>query len=297
MRGYTHALSGASGWLAVTSPSLVGLGWHETSPSIALAGTVLCAGAAMLPDMDHPSGTIAWSLPSVKIGGMTVIPSPTRLVCAGVAAVSGGHRHGTHCFVGMGVFTGLAWLATLWTVTIHGRSIALGCGLIAVLLVAFASKSLGLSGRIARAGRSTGLMGATVAKVLRSWVGSWVLALSTAGTVTWMLEYRWEWLPLAVAIGCFLHCAGDSLTPQGVPWLWPLNPKPPKLLRKAPVIGWLVNLAWQSNGYFRLPLIGKTDTAEDRNPREMLLAAVFVCHIFYLLAYQVGLMTGRYVLP
>jgi membrane-bound metal-dependent hydrolase YbcI (DUF457 family) len=48
-----------------------------------------------------------------------------------------------------------------------------------------------------------------------------VPALATAAAVRW-LPGPWPWLPLAVTAGCWLHLAGDLLTPRGCPLLWPL---------------------------------------------------------------------------
>jgi hypothetical protein len=48
-----------------------------------------------------------------------------------------------------------------------------------------------------------------------------VAALATAAAARW-LEGLWPWLPLAVTAGCWLHLAGDLLTPKGCPLLWPL---------------------------------------------------------------------------
>lgn len=89
MMGRSHALSGVTVWLGVTP--LLGLGVREI-----VAGTVVTAGAAMLPDLDHPSSSIAHSWGPL-----------TRALAHVVAWVSGGHRHGTHGFL----FIALSWFA------------------------------------------------------------------------------------------------------------------------------------------------------------------------------------------
>src|SRR5579859_3401709 len=101
MMGPHHAACGAAAWVAVTTrlhadlapvtqalglgPFAFDVGWplvHAT-PLGVVAGALVTAGAALLPDADHPSATIAHSLPPVS-----------RALCAGIGAVSGGHRNG-----------------------------------------------------------------------------------------------------------------------------------------------------------------------------------------------------------
>lgn len=86
MMGRTHALSGALAMLAA-APAV-----HAIAPGLAPAGpvelaaaTVACAGAALLPDLDHPSSTVARSL-----------GWPTVLLARAVAWAARGHRQATH---------------------------------------------------------------------------------------------------------------------------------------------------------------------------------------------------------
>lgn len=268
MRGYNHALSGAAGWLALTSTSSLALGLTPFSAEVTLAGAVLCAGAALVPDIDHRQGTIAHSLPPL-----------TTLAAAAVEEVSGGHRHATHSLLGLAVFTALAQASTLWMMDIASRTVAVGAGLLAVLLVAFASKALGLSSLLA----PRGLTGS----VMRSAIGPWMVSLLTAGAVTWFLDYRWDWLPYCMALGVALHLVGDSLTKEGVPWLWPLNPKPPLWLLRVPIVGAGVRRIWHPNGYMGLPVLGRTDRPEDRGKltRETVLGFVLALYSLYLIAH------------
>jgi membrane-bound metal-dependent hydrolase YbcI (DUF457 family) len=106
MMGYTHALSGTAAWLAVvpvvTSESLLGTHAVTLSAAQITAGAVVCAGSALLPDIDHHSGTIANAYGPV-----------TKLLCKGVGKVSGGHRHATHSLLfAAGFGYGTDWLAT-----------------------------------------------------------------------------------------------------------------------------------------------------------------------------------------
>lgn len=258
MQGYSHALTGAAGWLAISSTATLPL--HGLNPSwggnlplsanllnttseVSLVGAIMCAGAALAPDIDHHNGTIAHSLPPVS-----------QPMCEMVESISGGHRHATHSLVGVFGFVALTWLASLVTISVDGRTVALGAGIVAVLLVAFAIKGL----RIPLGGR-----------LLGTFLGPWLVSLGTAGLATYYLDYQWTWLPLAVGLGALIHCLGDALTIQGVPWLWPWNPKPPKGLQ-----GTVLSPLWQRNGYFRVPVLGETSSF-----REAIFAAILALYV------------------
>jgi hypothetical protein len=126
MEGHTHALSGA-----VTGAAAGIYVLHLPLPAtLLLAG--LTAGAAVLPDADHPSSTLARSFGFL-----------TRAFAWTVGRVSGGHRHGTHSLAGIAVFTGLAWLAVHYRHDDAGRS---GLGAVLALILAGALIALRLGG-------------------------------------------------------------------------------------------------------------------------------------------------------
>lgn len=68
MMGGHHAACGAAAWVAVTSTAPYTLGFYPVSDVGVITGAIVCAGAALLPDADHHSGTIAHSLPPVSEG-------------------------------------------------------------------------------------------------------------------------------------------------------------------------------------------------------------------------------------
>jgi LexA-binding, inner membrane-associated putative hydrolase len=68
-------------------------------------------GAAVLPDIDHPDGSVAYSFGFVTEGFAWLIEH-----------VSGGHRHGTHSLAGIAAFTGAAYVAEHYRRTLGGRS-------------------------------------------------------------------------------------------------------------------------------------------------------------------------------
>lgn len=98
MMGRSHALTGA--FTAGLAIAAVGHLAHLT-PAETVFGTVACAGAAVLPDIDHPDAGV-----SRTFGPLT------RAFAKFVAWVSGGHRNGTHSLLGCAVFTVAAFAAT-----------------------------------------------------------------------------------------------------------------------------------------------------------------------------------------
>ena len=102
--GRTHALSGAVAGSALSIAAL-----HASRPTVALAALVT-AGAAVLPDVDHPDSTVAHTFGLV-----------TQAFAWIVGRLSGGHRHLTHSLSGVAVFTGLAFLAGAFRHTWPGR--------------------------------------------------------------------------------------------------------------------------------------------------------------------------------
>ena len=134
MMGASHAVSGAAAWVALTSTAPIALGTHPLPPQGVLLGALVTAGAALLPDADHHSATIARS------GGFL-----TRGLAGAAGAASGGHRHGLHtaiAAVGAALLTGFADRLTA-TLPLLGQ-VPLGSALVLLALVAFASKALDL---------------------------------------------------------------------------------------------------------------------------------------------------------
>ena len=93
MMGRDHALSGALAFAGL-APAL-----HVTDAHLA-AGIVLCAGAGVLPDIDHRDTSVSSSFGFLTEGFSWL-----------VAKLSGGHRHGTHSLFGIAVFTAGAFAA------------------------------------------------------------------------------------------------------------------------------------------------------------------------------------------
>lgn len=177
--GRTHAASGVT----------IALGWTAAGLPLAPSGAggiaafaAVTAGAALLPDLDHPHGTLAHSFGPL-----------TRPLAHLTARLSGGHRKGTHTLA----FAVLAGLAGHWAGQ-EGSWWAVVPVAVAVWL-ALAS----LAPRLFRGLRNEA---AGLAVGLLAWQGT--------------LDVRW--LGIALGLGCLAHCLGDLLTPQAFRFLWPL---------------------------------------------------------------------------
>lgn len=184
MMGHTHALSGAAAWLAaVPLLSLVG-------PPVRLAdiaaGAIISAGAALLPDLDHPSATIAHTYGVI-----------THVLSRAANAVFGGHRHATHSFffvaLAAGVTEGMAQLSP-------------------VAVQVFVALLIGIGLR----GLAIGVPGRRISSAV---VNAMVNAGLLGGFALLRVEYRW--IGIAVGLGCLVHLAGDCITTEGCPLLWP----------------------------------------------------------------------------
>jgi membrane-bound metal-dependent hydrolase YbcI (DUF457 family) len=177
--GHTHALSG------LVAGTAVGLYvTHLPGPQLMLfAG--LTAGAAVLPDIDHPDSTMAHAFGFL-----------TRAVAWLVGTISGGHRHLTHAVLG---WAGLTVAAELAVEHRHRPLGAVALGLFLALIIAGALYALTVRGH-----------------------GADVLAI--AGTVAMMVTGTGLALvATAVGVGCATHVAGDLLTEEGCPLIFPVS--------------------------------------------------------------------------
>ena len=189
MLGHSHAVSGALGWLAFAPVTSSIVGVHLSVGQMA-AGTLACAGAALLPDLDHPQATIAHFLGPVS-----------QLLAKGVNIVAGGHRQATHSFA----FVALVGLGTQGLMMAFGVQAALWTMFI---MTALALRGLGLVPPGKRSSITNGLS-----------VG--VMAFAITYFVSKYVHGGFGFLPLAVALGCLFHIGGDCCTPERCPIFWP----------------------------------------------------------------------------
>ncbi|WP_449062410.1 metal-dependent hydrolase [Planomonospora algeriensis] len=201
MMGHTHALTGAIAWLGIAPPLAAlplltessrfvetGVMVNALTPAEFIAGALICAGAAMLPDLDHPSATIAQTFGPV-----------TWALSKGVNWLAGGHRNATHSLL----FAAAAGFGAHYLANTH----PIGRDVLVVLLIGLALRAIGI-----------GVPGKKVASAM----------VNVALTAGLFLVFRsdgvgYAWLGVAVAVGCLVHVVGDCCTEKGCPVLWPMK--------------------------------------------------------------------------
>lgn len=221
--GINHATSGAAVWLATTAAlPMLGTDIYPLDPAGALSGSLVCAGAALLPDADHHSATIAHSVP--LLGG---------LVTGEIGSLSGGHRHGAHTLLAAALVTAAAVaLGRILTPVPLLGTVALGPAIATIPLVCFAVKARDF---------------------VSSWATAWLLGLIAGLLVLVFSPDSTTWFPIAIGLGFVTHIAGDLLTVEGVPApTWPIQFKPPRAWRRTPVVSQI----WKRNGFVSVPLLG-----------------------------------------
>jgi len=231
MMGGHHAISGTAAWLALTSSASIGdwtLGAGVlalTGPEV-LAGAVVATGAALLPDIDHPSATIARSAGAAS-----------KLAASAVSSVAG-HRGGTHTLLVVAVFTLLGALVAGLNWSWHApvvSQVQLGTISMVAVLCAFAVRAM---------------------KIVRGSLMPWIIGLACAALTGLAAPEISLWLPVAIGLGALVHLLGDLATTDGIPFpTWPLVLKPSKHAESA---------LWQADGDVAVPILGNAGSARER---------------------------------
>lgn len=187
--GHTHALSGlvtgAAVGLFATHVRIGHIGIGHLTPGHLAIFVGLTAGAAVLPDIDHPNSSLAHAF-GFLTGSFAWL----------VGKISGGHRHLTHAILGVAGFTVLAWLAVKFRHDIGGK---IALALFLALIFAGGLYALSVHGH-----------------------GADVLAI--AGAIVMVLTgFALSLVAIAVCLGCVTHVLGDMLTEEGCPLLYPLS--------------------------------------------------------------------------
>ncbi|MCM2429684.1 metal-dependent hydrolase [Streptomyces sp. RKAG337] len=215
MMGPAHSLSGAAAWLGVGAGAAA-LDHPMPWPTL-VVGALICAGAALAPDLDHKAATISRAFGPISKALCEIIDKlsyatykATRM--KGDPRRTGGHRTLTH-----------TWL---WAALIGGgcSAAALFGGRWAVLGILFVHMVLAVEGLLWRQARASSdvlvwLLGAT---------GAWVLAdvLDDPGNgKDWLFTepgQHYLWIGIPIVLGSLVHCIGDALTVSGCPILWPI---------------------------------------------------------------------------
>lgn len=193
MMGHSHALSGVVGGMAVAAAvqdrEILGLTF-DLGPGEIIAGSLVCAGAALLPDVDHKSATVTKTYGKV-----------TEVLSDMLNFLFGGHRMGTHSFFFAALMGGIVTLLALWS--------ELAVQIFIFLLIGIALQGLGFG--LDKNRTASGVINALATAAI-------TLALYATRT-------DYSWLGLAVALGVILHFFGDMVTKMGVPIFWPFIKK------------------------------------------------------------------------
>ncbi|GAA2523036.1 metal-dependent hydrolase [Pilimelia columellifera subsp. columellifera] len=210
--GPSHALSGAAVWLAGSWAADHFWGFHQRPAALAV-GAAVCAGAALLPDLDM-SGKV-----TANRGGATVarafgiftlfLAEVVEKLCLFMYHATkmkkdphrrNGHRTFTHTLP----FVALVGWGTTWLCVRYGKP--------AVIAILFVMMGLALRGLFDRWAERSGWLAVTAASA----VAAYAAYLTLPG------ERSYPELGFAVAVGCLTHLLGDLITSAGIPILWPL---------------------------------------------------------------------------
>ena len=176
-------------------------------------GTAMCAGGALVPDLDL-SGRV-----TTNQGGATVahtfgvvslfLAEVIEKLSLGIYDITktrrdshrrNGHRTFTHTLV----FTGLVGWG-VWEACDHW-------GKPAVLVTLFLTFAFALRGLFSKWAKRAG----------------WVITTGAAAWMTWWAndhlpkEHGYPLLGIALGVGCLVHLLGDMITSHGCPTFWPL---------------------------------------------------------------------------
>ncbi|MGW0831414.1 metal-dependent hydrolase [Streptomyces prunicolor] len=215
MMGPAHSLSGAAAWLGVGAATAAA--GHPMPWPVILVGALICAGAALAPDLDHKAATISRAFGPVSRTVCEVVDKLSYAVYKGTRKQgdprrSGGHRTLSH-----------TWL---WAVLIGAGSagVAILGGRWGVLAILFVHMVLAIEGLLWRAARGSS---SDILVWLLAATSAWILAgvLDKPGNGSdWLFtdQHQYLWLGLPVVLGALVHDIGDALTVSGCPILWPI---------------------------------------------------------------------------
>ena len=225
--GPTHAMSGAAIWLGAAAASMPLL---DTGPTPAIAvGAAVCAGSALLPDIDCPGSlstkdgsTVVRAFGIVGEAGGHTMDNLSLLIYNLTRTRKDGNKNSGHrTFTHTAVFALILGAATSAGASLPGTFDFLGrtwqTGTFVALAIMWAMLHLALFGLVEKWTKKQrakyGLLGVMVISLGLTIVTAAHLEHTQAG---------FGWLGLAVGLGSAIHCLGDAITKAGVPFIWPI---------------------------------------------------------------------------
>jgi membrane-bound metal-dependent hydrolase YbcI (DUF457 family) len=201
--GRDHSISGIMTGLAVME--ILDFTGHHPTPAAYLTAPVIVAGAALLPDWDHPNAIAAHTFGPLSRGIAHILNWLGEVLFALTATPydtprRDGHRLITHTAWFAAIMWGATWLSCQWSDP-WGRRVVL-----------FLCVGLALRGLAGSWAKRNGWLVVTALAAALAWAGARFIAELDAVTLGWL-----------IALGCFTHCLGDSCTLDGCPWLAPLK--------------------------------------------------------------------------
>ncbi len=203
--GPTHAMTGLAAWATVTALAEThAIG--QLSAKTWIVGATLASGAALLPDIDHPSSTVASTFGGLSRGVSGLLSGISGFLYRLTRTSkdtdrSGTHRGFTHTVV-FAVLMGLIATAIVQA----GETTAIG-----VLMFVFAALAV------------RGIM-----HVWHPKQDALVITIVSLGLTFACLQWAGDQptdaaaFGVAVMLGCLAHFVGDAITEQGCPMLWPV---------------------------------------------------------------------------
>ncbi|APU17516.1 MULTISPECIES: metal-dependent hydrolase [Actinoalloteichus] len=203
--GPTHAISGLAAWAAVTALASDGTVGQLSAQSWVI-GATLASGAALLPDIDHPSSTVTRTFGAISQGLSKAAVTLSSFIYKLTRTKKdsdrdGGHRGFTHTIV-FALLMGLAVTAIVQAS--NGTATA---------VVMFFYAGLAIRGIMHKwCPKRDAMLIAGASLVLTALCTWWA-----SGE-----EHNAAIFGLAVIIGCVAHFLGDAITSQGCSMLWPI---------------------------------------------------------------------------
>jgi membrane-bound metal-dependent hydrolase YbcI (DUF457 family) len=212
MMGPSHALSGAAAWLAGSWALDTFVGYHQSPLAVGI-GTTVCAGGALLPDLDlsgkvtrnQGGATVARTFGVFSLFVAEVIEKVSLGIYTATRLRHDPHRHNGHrTFTHTLPFAALIGWGTTALCTDYGKWAVVG--------IIFFMAGLALRGLFDEWAERAG----------------WVIVTLCAASIAVFTAARlpgdrgYPMLGFAVGFGCLVHLLGDMITSAGVPILWPI---------------------------------------------------------------------------